>query len=109
FVDVDSAKWTQYAQAHRGPLAWLYRREGARLLACERAVARRAARSFFVTEAETALFRRLAPECAAGVEPMGNGVDAGVFAPDPARASPFTAGETPIVFTGAMDYWPNVD
>jgi len=33
FVDVDSAKWTQYAPNHRWPMSWLYRREGERLLA----------------------------------------------------------------------------
>ena len=43
FVDMDSAKWTQYAANHRWPMSWLYRREGARLLAFERAVAQRAA------------------------------------------------------------------
>ena len=109
FVDVDSAKWTQYAAAHRWPLSWLYRREGARLLEFERMVAARARRSFFVTDAETALFQRLAPECANAVETLGNGVDAAYFAPDPTRPSPFADNEIPLVFTGAMDYWPNVD
>ncbi len=109
FVDVDSAKWTQYAGAHRWPLSWLYRREGERLLAYERAVAAQSHRSFFVTENETALFRRLAPEAAASVESMSNGVDSEFFAPDAGRASPFAPGEIPVVFTGAMDYWPNVD
>ncbi|MEO7008250.1 MAG: TIGR03087 family PEP-CTERM/XrtA system glycosyltransferase, partial [Caldimonas sp.] len=109
FVDVDSAKWTQYAGAHRWPLSWLYRREGGRLLGFERAVAAKARRSFFVTEAETALFQRLAPECAATVETLGNGVNAAYFTPDPARPSPFAAEEIPLVFTGAMDYWPNID
>ena len=28
FVDVDSAKWTEYAASHQWPLSWLYRREG---------------------------------------------------------------------------------
>ena len=32
FVDVDSAKWAQYADNHRWPMSWLYRREGRRLL-----------------------------------------------------------------------------
>ena len=109
FVDVDSAKWTQYGAARAWPLSWVYRREGRRLLAYERAVAHRAARSFFVTESESALFRRLAPESAASVEAMGNGVDADFFEPDAARPSPFAPGTLPIVFTGAMDYWPNVD
>ena len=109
FVDVDSAKWTQYAAQRRWPMSWVYAREGECLLAYERTLAMRAQRSFFVTENETALFQRLAPECTDRVEAMGNGVDADFFSPDPARASPFSAEQIPIVFTGAMDYWPNVD
>ncbi len=109
FVDVDSAKWTEYAERHRWPVSWLYRREGERLLAYERAVAARAGRSFFVTEKETALFRSLAPESAGLCEAMCNGVDAEYFAPDPARPSPYEPAELQVVFTGAMDYWPNID
>lgn len=109
FVDVDSAKWTQYAPQHRWPMSWLYRREGDALLAYERQIAAQAARSFFVTDAETALFTKLAPECGVRVEAMCNGVDAAYFSPDPARPSPFGSDEIPIVFTGAMDYWPNID
>jgi sugar transferase (PEP-CTERM/EpsH1 system associated) len=109
FVDVDSAKWAQYAPQHRWPLSWLYRREGERLLAYERQVAARAQRAYFVTDAEAALFRRLAPEAAARVAACGNGVDTAHYAPDPARASPYAAGEVALAFTGAMDYWPNVD
>lgn len=109
FVDVDSAKWSAYAERRPWPLSWLYRMEGERLLAYERRVAATAARSFFVTEREAELFRTLAPECAPRVEPISNGVDADHFAPDPARPSPFGEGERPLVFTGAMDYWPNVD
>jgi sugar transferase (PEP-CTERM/EpsH1 system associated) len=109
FVDVDSAKWSQYAKLHRWPLSWVYRREAERLLSYERGIARRARRSFFVTEGESSLFRRLAPESSTSVDVMGNGVDATFFAPDAGRASPFDAAEIPLVFTGAMDYWPNID
>ena len=109
FVDVDSAKWTEYAGHHRWPMSWLYRREGEQLLAYEREVAARSARSFFVTAKEAELFRALAPECSARVEALGNGVDADYFQPNDLRASPFKPGETPLVFTGAMDYWPNID
>ena len=109
FVDVDSAKWTDYAPAHRWPLSWLYRREGRTLLAYERTVAARARRSFFVTDKEVALFTGLAPECAPQVQAVGNGVDTNYFSPDPSRTNPFDADELPVVFTGAMDYWPNVD
>lgn len=109
FVDVDSAKWSAYAPSHRWPLSWLYAREGRKLLAYEHQVASKSLRSFFVTDKEAAMFRALAPECSDQVQSLCNGVDAEFFAPDPQLESPFDAHETPIVFTGAMDYWPNVD
>jgi sugar transferase (PEP-CTERM/EpsH1 system associated) len=109
FVDVDSAKWSQYATMKQWPLSWIYRREGTRLLEFERATARRATLSFFVTEAEAGLFRRLAPGSAGRVAMISNGVDAGFFRPDLAMPSPFAPGSRPIVFTGAMNYWPNID
>ena len=117
FVDVDSAKWTEYAGAHRWPLAWLYRREGRLLLAHERATALRARQSYFVTANEAALFSGLAPESASSVDAMCNGVDSDYFSVDRSRRSPFESGvaaanddaSLPIVFTGAMDYWPNID
>ena len=109
FVDLDSAKWSVYADKHRWPMSWIYRREGKHLLAFESALARRATRSFFVTDLEAALFRAAAPEVAARVDYFGNGVDAVYFSPQPERPSPFQEGEMPLVFTGAMDYWPNVD
>ena len=109
FVDVDSAKWTQYAPRHRWPLSWLYRREGILLLDYERRMAGRASRSFFATDNEVALFTQKAPECRVRVQAMGNGVDADYFSADDTRSSPFPSDELPVVFTGAMDYLPNVD
>uniref|UniRef100_UPI0035617A20 TIGR03087 family PEP-CTERM/XrtA system glycosyltransferase n=1 Tax=Hydrogenophaga sp. TaxID=1904254 RepID=UPI0035617A20 len=109
FVDVDSAKWSQYAPEHRWPMSWLYRREGQRLLAFERQVALQARQSFFVTPNEVALFLASAPESADRVRSVSNGVNADFFAPDAALDNPFASGELPVVFTGAMDYWPNVD
>ena len=109
FVDVDSAKWTQYAHDHRWPLSTLYRREGELLLNYERSVANWAEHSYFVTDNETALFLRQAPECKGSVSPMCNGVNAEFFSPEHDLTSPYRAEEIPLVFTGAMDYWPNVD
>jgi sugar transferase (PEP-CTERM/EpsH1 system associated) len=114
FVDVDSIKWQQYAPEHRWPMSWLYAREGRCLLAYERAVAAQAQQAFFVTPKEAALFQQAAPEVAPRVGAICNGVDAAFFDPAAgaqpgAQASPFAAHEQPIVFTGAMDYWPNVD
>ncbi len=109
FVDVDSAKWSQYASSHAWPLSWLYRRESRRLLAYESASARQAQASFFVTDAEVAHFRSVAPDGGDRVETVGQGVDAEFFTPERDLASPFAPGEIPLVFTGTMDYWPNVD
>ena len=109
FVDVDSAKWVQYAPRHRWPMSWLYRREGKLLLNYERRIAARSTRSFFVTESEAALFCAQAPECQLRVEAMCNGVDADYFSLALERPSPYQADELPVVFTGAMDYLPNID
>jgi sugar transferase (PEP-CTERM/EpsH1 system associated) len=90
-------------------MSWLYRREGMKLLSYERKIAARSVRSFFVTEAEVALFTSLAPECAVRVDAVCNGVDADYFSPDNAHPTPFSENKIPIVFTGAMDYLPNID
>ena len=109
FVDVDSAKWSEYAKRHAWPMSWLYRREGVHLLEFERRTAASAVRSIFVTAKESDLFRSLAPESADRIGFVCNGVDAEFFSPAVDVASPFAADEIPIVFTGAMDYWPNAD
>jgi sugar transferase (PEP-CTERM/EpsH1 system associated) len=63
----------------------------------------------FVTRGEADLFVRQAPELAGRVHVIENGVNTDYFAPHAERPSPFAANEAPIVFTGAMDYWPNID
>ena len=109
FCDLESAKWARYAATRRWPLSALYARESRCVQQVERKAAASANWSFFSTESELAQFRALAPEQAPRACVFGNGVDADYFAPDPARASPFAAAESVIVFTGTMDYWPNVD
>lgn len=109
FCDVDSAKWTQYAADRPWPMSWLYRREGEHLLAFERKAAMDSDASLFVTEAEAALFIRSAPEARERTQVMQNGVDADFFSPANGGESPYPAGGPVIVFSGAMDYWPNID
>lgn len=109
FVDVDSDKWARYADGKGWPMSALYRRESRRLLAFERQVAARAEASLFVSSAEAELFRGLAPECAARVHHICNGVDFEFFSPDRGYDNPYRGQGPCLVFTGAMDYWANVD
>jgi sugar transferase (PEP-CTERM/EpsH1 system associated) len=109
FVDVDSDKWAQYAKSKSWPLNAVYRREGRALLRYERAVAARWNASVFVSEDEARLFARLAPESARRVHSVYNGVDFDYFSPERHYDNPFPANVAPLVFTGAMDYWANVD
>jgi sugar transferase (PEP-CTERM/EpsH1 system associated) len=109
FVDVDSDKWRQYADSQSWPLNWIYRREARALLKYERRVASIMDASVFVSTHEAELFKRLAPEAVERVWDIHNGVDVDYFNPRRDYPSPYALTETPIVFTGAMDYWANVD
>lgn len=109
FADVDSEKWTSYAASRRGLMRWVFAREGKTLLALERAASRRYNVTSLISEADADLYRRLAPEVADRVRVIPNGVNTDYFDPDLAFDSPFDKGARPIVFTGAMDYWPNAD
>lgn len=110
FVDVDSAKFAAYAQQdRRQPLNWVHAREAKKLAAYEAAVARRVDASLFVSAAEAALFCARSGVDAARVHAVGNGIDTDAF--DPARPfDPAGRGEGPLaVFTGQMDYRPNIE
>jgi sugar transferase (PEP-CTERM/EpsH1 system associated) len=108
-VDVDSAKFEAYAADPRPPMRWVHQREG-RLLAREEArLAAQAECTLLVSEAEAALLRqRVGP--GPRIEALGNGIDAALF--DPAKVIPQAEiAATPgphLVFTGQMDYPPNV-
>ncbi|HEY0327001.1 MAG TPA: glycosyltransferase, partial [Allosphingosinicella sp.] len=109
FVDMDSAKFEAYAEAG-GLLAPVHAREARYLSAYERSVAARADAGLFVSEAEAALFRDRTG--ADNVRALANGIDARHFAPDSAfpRLGEAERAQGPILlFTGQMDYRPNID
>lgn len=105
FVDMDSAKFAAYAEDARGPMRWMMRREARKLAAVEATVAGRARASLLVSAAEADLFARTSG--ADRVVAIENGIDTAFF--DPAQAVPVEAGQPLIVFTGQMDYRPNID
>jgi sugar transferase (PEP-CTERM/EpsH1 system associated) len=106
FCDMDSLKFADYAKASHGPMRWLMQREANLLFQFERRVARRVDASLFVSEVEAELFRKRSG--AANVQVVENGIDTDFF--DPAASFPRmdTTGKL-IVFTGQMDYRPNVE
>jgi sugar transferase (PEP-CTERM/EpsH1 system associated) len=108
-VDVDSAKWSAYAETARFPARHVWAREARTLLAFERRAAARFDYSLFVSEPEWRHFLRLAPEAAGRTGWIGNGVDSQHFSPAHAFPPPFTAAGADLVFTGRMDYRPNID
>jgi sugar transferase (PEP-CTERM/EpsH1 system associated) len=105
FVDMDSAKFGDYAARATGPMAWMLRRESRLLQAFEAQMAARADASLFVSDAEAALFRQRTG--ASRVYAVENGIDTARF--DPAIVAPVDRPGPLILFTGQMDYRPNID
>lgn len=108
-VDVDSEKWRAYGEKKAWPMSWLYRREADRLLTFERRMAAEFDGTVFVSREEAELFRRLAPESVGKITYRIQGVDSVYFDPSLCFENPYPEGSRALVFTGAMDYWPNVD
>ncbi len=108
-VDVDSDKFAAYAGQARLPMRLLWSREASTLLDFEQRAVRHFDRTLFVSPAEEARFLALAPECAGRTGWVENGVDLDYFSPRHAFASPMADEGPAIVFTGTMDYKPNID
>jgi sugar transferase (PEP-CTERM/EpsH1 system associated) len=108
-VDVDSEKWTAYAETARFPARAIWAREGRTLLAHERLAAARFDHSLFVSEHEWQRFITLAPETVQRTGWISNGVDFDYFSPERRYPPPFVGEGADIVFTGRMDYRPNID
>lgn len=107
FVDVDSAKFGQYAATAPDPLRrWFWRREDRALARWERRMAERAATVMFISEPEAALWRSRGGGPAHVVP---NGIDTEWFDPERDFAPPDDDSRRTILFTGQMDYRPNVD
>ncbi|HKQ13708.1 MAG TPA: TIGR03087 family PEP-CTERM/XrtA system glycosyltransferase [Steroidobacteraceae bacterium] len=109
FCDIDSDKWRQYSDNKSALAGWIYSREAELLERDERRIASEFDVSVFVSDNETAAFTAIAPESATRVHTVRNGVDIDYFTPNEAHARPQGCEEPYVVFTGAMDYWANVE
>lgn len=102
FGELDSDKWRQYAERTPWPASWVYAREHRTLLHFETRVARSFTDNVLCTPLEQDVFQAQIPGAPSVV--LKNGVDLEHFRPDPEAAEP---GH--LVFTGVMNYYPNVD
>lgn len=107
FIDVDSTKWNNYAASCPGmlqwPKRWLFRREARLLADHECRVGREFDKVFLVTDAERNALPAGVPR--EKVLALANGVDLEFFS----HVSAAPAHPQRVVFTGVMDYWPNVE
>jgi sugar transferase (PEP-CTERM/EpsH1 system associated) len=105
FIDVDSEKWRQYAQHYTIPLAWIYGLEARRLAAYEAKIAQMFNHVVLISAEEQLLLQQRI--CARPITVISNGVDLNYFVP---RSADTASHRQPaLVFTGAMDYFPNID
>mgnify|MGYP000034595802 CR=1 FL=1 len=111
FVDVDSDKWRQYAEKSSAISKWIYQREYKHLAKYEDYVCRNFDYSLFVSPQEAKLFADRQPiEYRNKVLGVLNGVDLTFFdTNNEFEPEPLPEDEVFISFTGAMDYWANVE
>ncbi|MCA9000377.1 MAG: TIGR03087 family PEP-CTERM/XrtA system glycosyltransferase [Planctomycetes bacterium] len=101
-AELDSDKWRQYAGRSSFPMSWVYGREARTLLRFEKRLAASAITNVLCTPLEEQIFQEQIPGHSTTV--LQNGVDLEFFQPAPEKAEPGR-----MVFTGVMDYLPNID
>ncbi len=107
-VDVDSAKWSDYASSASPLLRWLWKQEGRLLSAYECHIANSFSQTLLCTDAEAAVLQRSAPQSPVSV--LRHMVDSDYFDPAKVAVPADLANWQPyVVFSGSMDYAPNVE
>lgn len=112
FVDVDSEKWKAYSRTASLPMRLLYAREAKRLLQFEENVANHSRRCLLVSQDEADLLKYTLEARGTSTDHIigvANGVDCNVFNPSKYTIKTASNGHIRIIFTGAMDYQPNVE
>ena len=111
FVDVDSDKWRQYSKKKAGIAKWFFNREYMLLAREENAICAQFTHSLFVSPDEAQLFRTHQPQIQQDkVHGVLNGVDVDFFNPEVSFSEESMVPTVPFIsFTGAMDYWANID
>jgi sugar transferase (PEP-CTERM/EpsH1 system associated) len=107
-VDVDSDKWAQYESAGQTAVPWVWRVEAQRLAEVENQAVEEFSATLVCTEAEAAVLQRNRPSSKVFV--LENELNTDHFDREKVEVPTDVASWQPyIIFTGTMDYLPNVD
>jgi polysaccharide biosynthesis protein PslH len=109
FADVDSEKFLAYAERASGLARWIFTIEARRVRREERRMTALADTVCLVTDEEAELFRSILDAHQDRVTTLPNGVDTDVFDPKRYPDAPFQRKGPAFVFTGVMDYAPNIE
>lgn len=105
FMDLDSDKWLQYSKSSTWPMSWIYAREGRLLGQYEKRIQNAFHHCFFISQNEVDLFHER-NGTSENIHVLGNGTNTDVFSP---ALSPPGNPDPVFIFTGVMDYRPNID
>ncbi|MFC4700151.1 TIGR03087 family PEP-CTERM/XrtA system glycosyltransferase [Glaciecola siphonariae] len=103
FMDVDSDKWQQYAHSASWPMTLIYKREQRLIKALEAQSVAYFDAAFLIARAEYELFQTHVCKCD-NLHILGNGIDQNEFKPHIQETE-----NVHFLFTGVMDYKPNID
>ena len=106
FCDADSEKWREYSQTGNFAMRGIYAREARLLAKREQEIIGWADHCFAISPQEALLFSSTDND-SAGIDWWCNGVDTRYFDPEVSVAA--APQSIDVVFTGAMDYRPNID
>jgi sugar transferase (PEP-CTERM/EpsH1 system associated) len=105
FMDVDSNKWQQYQHKARFPMNLIYEREAKLVKKLEIEAANISKECYLIASAEVELFKKEVTQ-QGNITILPNGIDSSIFKPNIDMSKP---AHPTLLFTGVMDYEPNID
>jgi sugar transferase (PEP-CTERM/EpsH1 system associated) len=104
FMDVDSDKWQQYADESGMLKRIIYKREASKVQLLEIAISKKFDTAFVIAQTEKDLFESSVINTG-NLKVLGNGIDQTLFSPSSTKPE----NTTNFLFSGVMDYKPNID
>jgi sugar transferase (PEP-CTERM/EpsH1 system associated) len=105
FMDVDSNKWQQYQHKARFPMDLVYKREAKLVKKLEIEAAKLSKECYLIASAEVELFKKEVTD-QGNITILPNGIDSSIFKPN---LDTHKQEYPTFLFTGVMDYKPNID